>query len=415
MSFTKKKIHIIAIFYLWAVLLDSRGLLGAIAVGDYFNITLSILIKMFLAILFLISLPTFRIKKEWDVPILLFIALVLFSSLTTYLFYPEYTLRALSVSSQVTIDLGLLLLIGKSNLRSKDLNILFYNLLIFIIINTLFVFISYFYPNFSPVLMISYGHNYSRAFGIMGDQLPYLISFFLFYSLLKDNLFLFSFFIVGIILTSSITASFIALMLVLYYILIVKKSSLTKHILLLVFVIISLTITSYSALYNLGVFQRLSSGLYGPQTNLIWRILSFENGIDMFLMSPISGYGYGVYSYLVTDTMVTSISGLPIDSAIKILSTTSNQFLQMLVETGVLGLLAFIYLLYGFYKISFFRDPLPKKDLRDLVLAINGWVIVLPLTALSAVWILPGSFIWILMCILVGISYRIKIIQFGIK
>lgn len=411
--FAKKKIHIIAILYLWAVLLDSRGLLGAIELGDYFNITFSIVIKIFLAILFLISLPTFRIKKEWDIPIFLFVVLLLFSSSTTYFFYPEYTLRALSVSFQVTIDLGLLLLIGKSNLKSKDLNILFYNLLVFIIINTLFIFVSYLYPDFSPVLVVSYGHNYVRAFGIMGDQLPYLISFFLFYALLKDNLFLFSFFIAGIILTSSITASFIALILVLYYILIVKKPSPTKHVLLVIFAIISLTITSYSALYNLGIFQRLSSGLYGPQTNLIWRILSFENGIEMFTKNPIGGYGYGVYSYLVADTTITSIVGLPVDSAIKILSTTSNQFLQMLVESGIFGLFAFLFLIYGFYKISFFGDHLPQNDFKDLVLAINGWVIVFPLTALSAVWVLPGSFVWILMCVLVGISYRIKIIQSG--
>jgi len=411
MLLAKKKIHIIAIIYLWAVLLDSRGLLGAIEIGDYFNITLSIVIKIFIAALFLTTLTTFKIKKEWDTPLFLFIVLVVFSSLTTYLFYPEYTLRALSVGFQITVDLGLLLLIGKSKLNNKNLTLLFNNLLIFIVVNTVFIFISYIYPNFSPVLVVSYGPTYSRAFGIMGDQLPYLISFFLFYALLKDKFFLFSFFVVGIILTSSITASFISLILVLYYILIVRKASITKHIVIVVLAVFSLTITSYNALYNLGIFQRLSSGLYGPQTNLVWRILSFENGIDMFLKKPIVGYGYGVYSYLVADTIVTSISGLPVDSAIKILGTTSNQFLQVLVETGIIGFMLFVYLLYDFYKISSFRNHLSSNNFKDLIDAINGWVLIFPLTALSAVWISPGSFIWILMCILVGISYRIKTIQ----
>ncbi len=411
MSFAKKKIHIIVIIYLWVVLFDSRELLGSIELGSYFNVTFSIVLKIFIAILFLVSLPTFQIKKDWDIPIFFFIALLLFSSLTAYLFYPRYTLRALSVSFQVTIDLGLLLLIGKSKLNNKDLFFLFNNVMFFIIVNTILIYFSYLFPSYSSMLIVFHGYNYTRAFGIMGDQLPYLITFFLFYALLKDNVFLFFFFLIGIIFTSSITASLIALILVLYYILFIKKSPLTKHILILIFVVIALSITSYNTFYNLGIFQRLSSGLYAPQTNFNYRIFSFEKGIDMLSKSPVIGYGYGVYSYLVSDTVVSSAGGLPINSTIKILSTTSNQFLQMLVETGVLGLFAFFFLLYDFYKISFFGYHLPKNNMKDIALAINSWVLIFPLTALSAVWISPGSFIWILFCVLVGISYRLKLLS----
>lgn len=135
-----------------------------------------------------------------------------------------------------------------------------------------------------------------------------------------------------------------------------------------------------------------------------------ENGIDMFFQSPIWGYGYGAYSYIIANSNVASIGNLSVDSTIKLLGTTSNQFLQILVESGIFGLFAFIYLLYGFYKISFFKGRLPQNKFKDLIVAISGWVIVFPLTALTATWVLPGSFSWILMCILIGISYRLKIV-----
>lgn len=411
MQIVVKKIHVVTIIYLWVMLFDSRGLLDSVEIGNYFNLTFSIIVKISILTLFLLTLDTYRFKKELDSPLFIFAFLILLSSLSTYLFTPEYTLRAASISFQIIADLSLILLIGKSNLKITQLKFLFYNLMAFIIINTFLIYISYLYPDAFSLFIVSKSYNYLRAFGIMGDQIPYLLGFFSFYALIKDNLVLFFFFTIGIILTSSINASFIALVLVLYYMLIIKKTSHSKYILLVIFILLSITVISYDAIYDLGIFQRLSSGLFSPQTNLMWRLLSLENGIDMYLKSPIWGYGYGAYSYIMTDSVVSSIGELPVDSATKILSTTSNQFLQILVESGILGLIAFIYLLSGFFRISFFREQLPKGDLKGLVLAINGWVLIFPLTALSAVWILPGSFIWVVMCILVGISYRIKIMM----
>lgn len=245
---------------------------------------------------------------------------------------------------------------------------------IFILLNTIFLILSAFNIYiFNKNLYESYG---DRHFGILGDQLPWIITFLVSYAIHHKKYYMLVFSFIGLFFSGSLNASILGLIIIFYYI--IKKISLKNIFFISVFLLICI-----SLLFYFDFFWRLTSGQYENSLNL--RILSIG-----FAISNINNYffgnGYGTYSYIVEN----SISDTTVSQVI--FSSAFNQYLQIFIDLGIIGLILFFVLCYKIFKLKTYKFSY-----------IKIWVISLLIFNQSAVWLLPSSYICILISIALGI------------
>jgi len=95
-----------------------------------------------------------------------------------------------------------------------------------------------------------------------------------------------------------------------------------------------------------------------PDSSFWQRFVLNEFGISLFKKKPIFGYGLGNYSLLSTSIGIRNVSQ---SNAYGIKTGTSphNDYIRFLVGGGIVGLLAFLYLMYSAFKLSIkiFESP----------------------------------------------------------
>ena len=136
----------------------------------------------------------------------------------------------------------------------------------------------------------------------------------------------------------------------------------------------------------------------------------------MIREKPLLGYGYGNYKNVIRDRYKPIFDKIGLtyrfESSMVILGSSFNPFLQILAESGFLGLVAFILLLIYFVKIAinYYQSLKDRKaDLRYGVL-IFYWILFFFLTAVSANWMLPTSYLFLLLVSLIGFLFsKIKL------
>lgn len=98
------------------------------------------------------------------------------------------------------------------------------------------------------------------------------------------------------------------------------------------------------------------------------RLTLWKDAMELFRSNPVMGVGFNTYAYLHKVKRTDGVEGYYED--------THNIFLKVLVETGVLGFLIFVYLLFktfatGFRLFRKAKDPL----LASLGLGLTGWLL----------------------------------------
>ena len=138
------------------------------------------------------------------------------------------------------------------------------------------------------------------------------------------------------------------------------------------------------------------------QGSTLPRLSSWEYGYEVFLTSPIFGVGLGNYGAALQQ------KGVYIDPANGIERSatetkTTNLYVEVLAETGIVGLLAFLFWLT--FPFFFYN----KHKNREISALFVGWICLIAIFPLIQTWYRP--YIWVFASLLYYmVIYRRKVI-----
>lgn len=212
----------------------------------------------------------------------------------------------------------------------------------------------------------------TRFFGLIGDQSGWFFTFFFTYFLKINRPFWAGLFMAGILVSGTLGA--IALAGVLF---VLEKGVFSRYILYVSLAILILAIGG-----GLVFIDRFSSGAYISSLN--HRLESFYIAMNFIRESWFLGHGFGTYSL---NAIKSFGSGIFIEGVEKLSTTvfasSQNQILETLYNFGFIGFLMVIrYFRYIFFNYS--------KVMRL-------WLIVVLLFQQSAIYLLPGSLVFVLL------------------
>lgn len=341
---------------------------------------------------------------------------VLVSSLSSFFLSPEISTGVLAVNFQlfliylifidfknITIDV-----VGLQNVINKLVN--------FAIINAFLVMYTYFFGKIGLSGEVTENAiGITRAFGLMGDQVAWFLTFFGVFSLYNGKKYHYIIFATAILMGASLGATIVLLISTLIYFLDEKVFKLSFYIktgfLFLIFIL--LLNSNFLAFDKIGILQRINEGDFSSTNSQTTghRYNAIINAIDRIEEKPL--WGYQNYSL----TMFNKYNNLLSDSQkgdLTYLTTPNNQILAIICDYGFIGLLFFIVFIYSLIKIVRKKGKSIPPKLYAFKQSAFIWLVVFIIFNQSATWFLPGSFLWILICIIMGISYKINRL-YGIK
>jgi hypothetical protein len=406
---------ILLLLYFWVLLIENgTKWLGILYdFGNGLEIRLSLILKILF--LFLnIYLLLIKKQKSREINFVLYFMLFLLAS-TFYvgIINPQYFLKAIAVNFHIQLVLNIIIYIYWTNLKEPEIK-KFYNYLRFFgLFNAILVIISFFFPTLTSFFEAkTSSEGITRAFGLMGDEVSMILTFFFFDALIfkqKIKTLIFAF---ALFCTGGIGAFFTFIVLIGYYTLFVikiSKKNITKISVIAIFILIGIFIFS-SKIKEINVIKRVTNNIENPETgsaNL--RLISLSTAYEMFKERPILGSGYGAYGPSVRNKFenLTYINNIPIT----ILSSAFNPYMQMICEAGVIGLFFFILLLRRLLKVCKRKVDTKNNFISNFKTVTYGWLLIFFLTCLTANWFLPASYNFLLVVTLVGLNLKLNSLQ----
>jgi O-antigen ligase len=410
------------LFFYWLLLFENGLGLNILLIdlGMGMEIRLSLILKLVFLLINLLILIHFR--HQYRLPkYLLILGTFLFLS-TTYVLTlnPAGFLAALSINLHVLLMLNIVLYIRYNAFDLQEIKRFMQGLRVFALFNALLVIISYFYPDLLSVFESGTSKmGVNRAFGIMGDEVSVFLTFFLYEAMVFRRPVQGLIYAMAIWFTAGLGASFTALLLLFYHVIFVMKK--TKfNLYLSAFIAIPLIVLS-----TIFVVKNQESGLVKRVSNTLnnsasesagLRLLSFSVASEMIKEKPLLGYGFGNYRNSVIEKyepkfLEADRLGFFRGSARVIMTSTFNPYLQMIAETGIIGLLVFVWFLVQLYKSTRIEKNEDKHDLYLMNRSSRAWLLIFLISTLSANWFLPSSFLFLLVVSLVGINHKLKELQ----
>ena len=338
-----KRLFILILFY-WILLIENgTNLIGVILeLGDGLEVRLSLIIKILFFVVSAFSVFVLR-KKMWGVnPLILFMVFLIFSTFYSSIINSKHFISAFVFDFHIQLVLIIVIYIQLSDIKLSDIEKFVQWLRVFGFINALLVIISYLFPS----LLSSFQSGTSdlvitRAFGIMGDEVSLLLTFFFFDALVFRKRLLVLFYSVSIVLTGGIGAFITLISLLLYYLFYIqqntRKNVLKKINLSIISFVLILFLFDY--LEEISLIKRIYSNFddSGNGTGSL-RLFSLSIALDMIKSSPMLGTGFGAYSFVVNDVFQYDT----FEVSMNIVRSSFNPYVQMICEAGFIGLLVFI-------------------------------------------------------------------------
>ena len=411
------RLGILLAFYWLQLLENGTDWFGVILdLGSGLEIRFSLLFKVLM--LFVNLLIIFTINKKIIIlkQVFIFSIFLLCSSFYILWLHPRFFIGALSANLHIQLVLNIILFIYLSANDEMKIQKFYNGLRLFGLVNAILVIISYLAPNLSGFFEAGIANSgVKRAFGIMGDEVSMLMTFFLYDALLFKKYFKFGLFFIAILFTGGIGAFITLVILILYYIIFVLKVGRKQLSLLGLFGFATIVagFLIIGQLKELSVIKRIVNNFANPKEETgSLRLLSLTTAYDMIVEKPLLGYGYGAYGPAVDEKYEPIYKKLGQGWNFKnyrvILGSSFNPYLQMVCETGLIGLIFFIGLIRSFLSSC-------KKDIEtdtDFIVQFRkvsyGWLLIFFITCISANWFLPASFLFLLVVTLVGLNIRIN-------
>ena len=392
--------YFLVILFFWSTLLENAFSFGKF---HQFSNGLDLSVSLFLRVIFLFKTSTYFFNGSLNnkdlMPVVKFIFVLILFYIYGTLFYPQYFLRSFSVLIQTISVLSIIPYLYLSNPTKASKQLFYANIRFFILINSILLVISFFYPNLLESFESSSGtSDISRSFGIMGDEISTLLTFFILDAFHNKKwksflILLFSFF-----LTGGIASFFILISLVLFYLFKITSSNNKKAIWSYITVIFLFIVVFYFR-DQISIFDRINQNfsIQDESNTLNLRIQSITAGIDIFSDNIWFGIGFGFYGAYILDLFDY------LDENVMILTSSYNQYLQILCEMGIIGFLVFISFFYGLLKKL--RNKLKVNYTSEKFIAYI-WLVTLLITMQSGNWFFPSSFVFILIVSLLGVNLK---------
>ncbi|KUJ63721.1 hypothetical protein AR687_00605 [Flavobacteriaceae bacterium CRH] len=338
---------------------------------------------------------------------LLFWAAIFFFTLISLFLNDRLNLfnQFFSVFIQVFSIYLIIPLLRGTNINQKTLNDIEKRLEFFCWLNVVIVLLNFSFPSVSL-----FGESYtieggSRAFGWMGDQIAIIFSFFISIFLAKQKYIKACIVFIALLATGSIGATFLALIvgIVFFWINFKEKIKSRKSqfsiLLLCVFFILFFY---FYVLPNATFFNRISTETVNSSEEQgvgFHRLIAFQTALETWSGNKFIGCGFGTYSTIM-HKKYDYLENL-YDSNISITSMVNafNQYLQFLVEIGLLGLIISIVFLKGMIK-----EIKIKISEYKFAKGFYTWSIIFLIFNQTAVWFLPGSIILFIFFFSVALS-----------
>jgi hypothetical protein len=408
----KNLFFIILLF--WILLIENgTNWLGVIFdFNNGFEIRFSLLLKILFLVFNFFTL--FIRQKIREIKYLFrFMIFLLCSTIYVGIIHPEYFLYALSVNLHIQLVLSLIIYIYWSKINLLEIKRFYQWLRFFGLFNALLVIISYTSP--SLIANFEVGNSISgmtRAFGIMGDEVSIFLTFFIYDSLIFNKKIHSIIYTIALFCTGSIGSFFTFLVLIFSYLFRSRKKLKKLNINFLFFTIFlscgALFFSSISS--DLTVIKRIKENFYDTENESAGlRILSLSTAFEMVSERPIFGTGFGSYDlnvYKKYDYLENQYK-----ESLKIIGSSYNPYVQMICEAGFVGLFFLLYFLKSSLKVA-------KPNDRNLGFIFffktttHDWLLIIFFTYLSANWLLPSSFIFLLISTVIGINLRLTNLEY---
>jgi putative inorganic carbon (hco3(-)) transporter len=146
-----------------------------------------------------------------------------------------------------------------------------------------------------------------------------------------------------------------------------------------------------------GAVQQRVQMSYDQQTEALdnsaeTRLTLWEGALDVFRTSPIIGTGFDTYAYMELTKRTDGVQGYYED--------THNIFVKVLVETGILGLLIFLWFLLKTFRVGFHLFRRAKDPFfASLGLGLCAWMVcAVAANCFGDRWTYPqvSGFMWVL-------------------
>ena len=375
------------------------------------EVTLSLLLLLVILVrvvfkLTILHIPIFRNNKYAR----LFWILILVSTISAFILSPEIATGVVTVNFQLFLIYLIFVDFKTVNISYSGLKKVINTLVYFGILNAILVVYTFFFGKIGLLGEISAG-EITRAFGLMGDQVAWFLSFFGVYSLYSGKKYLYLLFFISVIMGASLGASIILLVATIYYF--IKEKAMMSSFyfkVALSIVFLSIAMLSFPSIFDqIGIIQRITKGDFANTDSQTTghRYNAITHAIDKILEKPF--WGYQNYSLTMFNEYNLQLSDSE-KGNLTYLTTPNNQILAIICDYGLIGLGFFITFIYSIVKIikgtrNKFKIP---QELYAFQQSVYVWFLVFLVFNQSATWFLPGSFLWILICILLAICYKIN-------
>lgn len=391
--------YFFVILLFWSILLEDSFSFGILySSSNSLSLSISLLIK----ILVLLSTLNLLFKGKLYVKKLNFVLNLIIILIMFFIYgatsQPQYINVSLSVLIQTISILCVIPYLYFSNSTKRTTNIFLKNLRIFALINSILLIVSFFYPNLIEAFESSSANEQiSRSFGIMGDQISVFLTFFILDSIYFKKWKNFMVFFIAFSLTGGIAATFMLMFVFAFYLYQIKLFSLKKiSTTFLALTLISAFIYNFSD--QISFFERLSLNINESESNTFGlRIKSFTMGLNIFLDNLWFGLGFGFYGNYIKDTFSN------LGNEVLIISSTYNQYLQILCELGIIGFLFFISFI--FKSMNQLKKKLKLNFNSNLFIAYI-WLFSFFITMQTGNWFLPSSFLFLLVVCIIAVNLK---------
>ncbi len=253
-------------------------------------------------------------------------------------------------------------------------------------------------------------HGIVRSFGPIGDQIGFILLFFIFWELLQNNYFR-ALIIGGALLATGTRGVFlaafvgsIALLIYIYkqHLLSAKLVSKAIAFIAILAIIFFLNVGGMKSRFlNPLLFQ---SGFVQRETTAATAVQVAKD--NLLTGTGYSGFRYIAYNYHAKKLFTERLGGF----ATNYIATTGNQYLQTLTDGGVLALLVFFMMVWEFLYVL--RTTSSEIHGREAFFRAGYiWLLSLLIGNQTATWLLPSSLISYLLWVILGITLAAKNLQ----
>ncbi len=402
------------IFILYLKLLFNFPVL--IVQGTDIPLYLPVLFLIFYKILYKIFILRINVVGSNKAAILFWLY-ILFSTISSFFLSPDIAKGVVSVNFQIFLVYLLFIDYKSITINTFGLQKLINALSIFALLNVGLVFYTFFVGKIGLMGEISQsGDGLTRAFGLMGDQVGWFLSFFAIHSLYTKKIHMYFLYFTAISLGAAVGATIIVIICTVIYLIKNKAIQFSMYLkivfsfLVLVLILLSLPSSKFN---NIGILQRINQGDFeGKDTQTSGhRYKAITHAFYKIVEKPVLGYhNYSMTMFQKYDSLLdhTQIGDLTY------LTTPNNQPLGIIADYGILGLLFFISFMYSLLKIVNKKCYNIPPYLDAFKKSAFLWMVVHFIFNQSATWFLPSSYLWVLICLLVSISYKINQL-YGVK